>query len=352
MSASPDTPAKSSKGKLVFAALLLAAVILLWVFRGKLHFDWATLFQELRYASLPPILLGVAVLYVAYYLRAVRWVILLAPIRKASSWELFPSQAIGFTIVALFGRVADLARPWLVARRLKMPATTQLAIYSIERAFDLAATAILFSVTLAFAPHDMPHHEAFVRAGIVSLTATLFLAAFALSLRFAGETLAKLVAKLLRPLSPTLAETVAARLLDFREGLRAISTLSEFASALGVSLAMWLAISFGYVASARAFHDSPELAHFSLSATMLLLATSMGGSMLQLPVIGSFTQIAVLAAALHGFFSVPLETATACAAVIVFVTTLAIVPLGLILARIQGIGLRDAAQSAEAEAAA
>jgi len=351
MTDSPETPAKSHKSKLVISALLVVVLVLLWMFRGKLHFDWATLFHELRQVSLPPILLGIAALYLAYYLRAVRWAILLAPIRKASSWELFPSQAIGFTIVALFGRVADLARPWLVARRLKMAATTQLAIYSIERAFDLAATAILFSVTLAFAPRDMPHHEAFVRAGIVSLAATLFLATFALSLRFAGETLAALVARMLRPLSPKLGETVAARLLDFREGLRAISTLSEFASALGVSLAMWLAISFGYVASARAFHDSPELSKFSLSATMLLLATSMGGSMLQLPIIGSFTQIAVLAAALHGFFSVPLETATACAAVIVFVTTLAIMPLGLILARVHGIGLRDAAQSAEAEAA-
>jgi len=78
---------------------------------------------------------------------------------------------------------------------------------------------------------------------------------------------------------------------------------------------------------------------------MLLLATSMGGSMLQLPVLGWFTQIAVLAAALRGFFAVPLEPATACAAVMLFATTLCIAPTGIILARIEGIALRDAARS-------
>jgi uncharacterized membrane protein YbhN (UPF0104 family) len=355
MNASQSTPApktQSNKSKLLPSALLLIVAVLLWVFRGKLHFDWATLGHELRHVSLPTVAVAVAALYVCYWLRAVRWAVLLAPIRKVPSLQLFPAQVIGFTIVAFFGRVADLARPWLIARRLKMPATTQLAIYSIERAFDLAAAAILFSITLAFAPRDMPHHEAFARAGIVSLGATLFLAGFALTLRFAGEKLASLTARLLRPLSPELATKAAERLLDFREGLRAVSTVGEFLSALALSLLMWIGIAFGYIASAHAFQDSPELAKLSLSATMLLLATSMGGSLLQLPIIGSFTQVAVLAAALHGFFLVPIETATACAAVIVFITTLAIAPLGLILARVNGIGLRAAAQSAEAEASA
>jgi hypothetical protein len=75
---------------------------------------------------------------------------------------------------------------------------------------------------------------------------------------------------------------------------------------------------------------------------MLLLASGLGGSLLQLPVLGWFTQIAVLAAALHGFFAVPIETATACGAVILLVTNLCIVPAGLLAAHLQGIGLRDA----------
>jgi hypothetical protein len=62
-------------------------------------------------------------------------------------------------------------------------------------------------------------------------------------------------------------------------------------------------------------------------------------------VLGWFTQIAVLAAALHGFFGVPLETATACGAIILLTTTLAIVPVGLIAARMQGVRMKQAVVS-------
>ena len=76
---------------------------------------------------------------------------------------------------------------------------------------------------------------------------------------------------------------------------------------------------------------------------LLLLATSLGSSMLQLPILGWFTQIAVLAAALHGFFNVPLETATACGAVLLLVANLAVIPAGFLAAQLEGISLREAA---------
>jgi hypothetical protein len=256
---------------------------------------------------------------------------------------MYPSQLIGFTIVALFGRFADLGRPYLIARRLKTPVATQLAVYSIERAFDLASAAIIFSTTLAFAPRDMPHHEAFARAGIVSLAATLFLAVFALALRFAGHHVARITAKLLHPLSETFADAASARILEFSHGLRIVSTLGEFLSALAISIFMWIIIAVMYFSAAHAFRAAPSLANLSFAATMLLLATSLGGSLLQLPILGWFTQIAVLAAALHGFFNVPLETATACGAVLLVVSNLAVIPAGLLAAHLEGVSLREAA---------
>ena len=325
---------------------LLAIFVLLWIFRARLHFDVPTLLHELRALSIARVLLGIAAIYAGMLLRALRWSVLLAPVRKAPPLELLPAQLIGFTLVVLFGRVADLSRPYLTARRLSTSVATQLAVYSIERAFDLAAAAILFSLTLAFAPRSMPHHEAFARAGLLSFAATLALALFAVTLRFAGDHVARLTTRALHPFSPSFAESVAARLLDFRQGLAAISTVSEFLYALAISLLMWVGIAFSYYASAHAFRASPELSTLTLAATMLLLATSMGGSLFQLPILGWFTQTAVLAAALHTFFNVPLATASACGAVIQVVTNLSLIPLGLIAARLQGIALSDAVQNA------
>jgi uncharacterized membrane protein YbhN (UPF0104 family) len=335
----------TSKFTLVAVALLLAA---LWIFRARLRFDWPTLLAQLRHVSIFYVCLAVAIIYFGFWLRALRWSVLLAPMRKAPARELLSAQIIGFAMIALLGRITDLARPWLVARRLHSAYATQLAVYSIERAFDVGAAAILFSLALVLAPRNMPHHEAFARAGIVSMAATLGLAAFALLLRFAGDSITRLASSLLRPLSPRLAEASTQRILDFREGMRSISTLREFLAALALSVFMWSGIAAVYWCCAHAFPECPQLATFSVSATMLLMASAMSGSLFQLPILGWFTQIAVLAAALRTFFAVPLEPATACAAVILFATTLSVAPVGIILARIEGITLRDAARGASA----
>jgi uncharacterized membrane protein YbhN (UPF0104 family) len=326
---------------------LVFFILVFWLAHSHASFNWTSLAHQLRSVSPVLILVAFACTYLGYWLRAWRWSVLLAPLHKTTTLQMLPSQLIGFTIVALFGRFADLGRPYLIARRLKTPVATQLAVYSIERAFDLASAAIIFSTTLVFAPRNMPHHEAFARAGILSLAATLFLAIFALSLRFAGHRVAALATRILRPISETFAHSASERILEFSQGLRIVSTLGEFLSALTISIGMWLVIAFMYLEAVHAFRATPSLANLSFAGTMLLLATGLGGSLLQLPILGWFTQIAVLAAALHGFFNVPLETATACGVVLLLVANLAVIPGGFLAAQLEGISLREAATTPE-----
>jgi hypothetical protein len=328
--------------------LLFVALIVVGMRRAHLHFDWRSLGMQLRAVSPLEVILAVAIIYVCYIFRAWRWAVLIRPQRTTTVRAMIGPQLIGFALVGLIGRVADLARPYLIARRLQTTVATQLAVYSIERAFDLGAAAILFSITLAFAPRNMPHHEAFARAGILSLAATVFLVVFAVALRMAGGRIATLVERLLRPLSAKLAASIAGHVLSFSEGLRIVSSMGEFLAALSLSLVMWLGIALAYIECAHAFHTSPALAGLTFAGTMLMMATSMGGSVLQLPVVGWFTQIALLAAALHAFFGAPLEVATACGAVMLIVMNLVVIPGGLIAARLEGISLMDAARAPEA----
>ncbi len=341
-------PKKNSASVLkpvIIAALVALIAWYLWHKRGS--FDWRSLGPQLRSVSVWMALAGVAIIYVCYWLRAMRWSVLLKSLRPASTSEVFPAQLIGFTAVALFGRLADLARPYIIARQLDTPVATQLAVYSVERAFDLGAAAILFSITLAFAASGLPHHEAFARAGILSTLATVIVVVFAVALRLRGDRVAVLTGRVVGRFSAKFGAMAEARLLDLRSGFQTLATFGEFAAALGLSLLMWAGIAGSYLVCARAFRGSPSLEHFGVAATMLLMATSIGGSVFQLPVIGWFTQIAVLAAALHGFFDVPLETATACGAVMFVVTYLMVIPAGVLLAHVRGLSLRGAAQTAE-----
>jgi glycosyltransferase 2 family protein len=330
----------------------VALVVLVWLFRTKVQFDWANFWQQLRYVSLGHIVVGIVLIYVTFFLRAVRWAVFLSPTKKVSPASLLGSQFIGFTAVALFGRLADFTRPYLVARRVNLPLSSQIAVWTIERMFDLGAAALIFSGALAFTPKGLPHHEVFVKAGVVSMGLTLAIAVFAGAVRAAGGAVASFARGTVGLVSKAAGESIATKIIGFRDGLNALSSARDFGVVTLLSLTMWMMIGFGYMETLHAFVNTPELAGVTFSRTMLLMAASIGGSLLQLPIIGWFTQIAITAAAMHTFFGAPLEASTACGALLLMVTFLCIIPTGLIYSRLEHVSLKQVAQESEAAGAA
>jgi hypothetical protein len=330
---------------LVVVVVLAVVVALFW---NRVHFDWTMFWQQLRYVSVGHIVAGIALIYATYWLRAVRWAVFVSPTKKVSAGSLLGSQFIGFTAVALFGRLADLTRPYLVARRIGLSLSSQVAVYTIERMFDLGAAAVIFSCALAFTPKNLPHHDVFVRAGVLSLGATLAIAVFAGAVRVAGGAIAGFARATVGLLSKSAGENIATKIIGFRDGLNALSSARDFGIVVLLSLAMWGLIGSAYLQTAHAFAHTPELGGLTFSRTMLLMAVSIGGSLLQLPVIGWFTQIAVTAAAMHTFYGAPIEAATACGAMLLVVTFLCIIPTGFIYSQVEHVNLKRVAQESEA----
>jgi glycosyltransferase 2 family protein len=328
--------------------ILIAAVCILLagfaVAMRRVHFDWAMFWRQLHHANPIDIVIGIVCIYLGYIFRAVRWSVFLRPQKPVPPQQLIGTQVVGFTAVAIFGRAADLARPYLVAKRVNLSVSSQIAVYVIERMFDAVAMALIFSSVLALAPdtRTLPHHEAFSRAGWLGLIVALAGALFAVVVRLRGESLAVAAERALHS-SPKLAVAVRDRILSFREGLNALRSFGDFVWALLLSLAMWGLIIGAYFAVVRAFSD---LAMLNTSRIMLMMAASMGGSIVQLPVIGWFTQIGVVSAAMKGL-GAPLEPSIGCAALLQIVTFLSVIPLGLIFARVEGVSLRKLTEESE-----
>jgi len=114
---------------------------------------------------------------------------------------------------------------------------------------------------------------------------------------------------------------------------------------------MWAMIGLAYMETLHGFVETPGLATISYSQTMLLMGASIGGSLLQLPIVGWFTQIALTAAAMRTFYGVPIEAATACGAVLLGVLSLSILPTGLVLAQVDRVSLKKVADESGAAAA-
>ena len=339
---------KSKKLLLTIAAALIFVALLVYG-SHRTHFRWDILAQQTRYVRWSNILLGALLIYGAYLVRAFRWVVFLRPTKRLPPLYLLGTQVIGFTAVALLGRVADLTRPYLVARRTQLPIALQVAIYTVERMFDACSMATIVGVALLLAPNKatMPHREMAMAGAKSALLAAAALVFFAIAVRMAGEKVAQICES---GLGHRLGSAVASKIRGFRDGLIVISSGGALFQAALLSLLMWAMISAAYLFTVRAFVASPVLATMTLGRAVILMAASMVGSVVPIPIVSWFAQILVLQQTLQRFYEIPAETALACGAGITFVTFLCIIPAGLVWSRFEHISLRQVAEKSEHDA--
>lgn len=327
-----------------FVALLVIAALFVWGCR-RFHFDFGQLAQQMKLADWRMVFLGIGCIYVAYIFRAFRWGYLMRHSKRVSPFSLVGCQVIGFTAVALIGRVADPVRPFLVSKKTGSDLSTQFAVYIVERLFDFGSMAIIiFSVILLSPAGAIPHQEIVRKSGLFGIAATLCGGIFLLFVRLAGAWVATLFERLFSLISPRLGHNAGQKIRAFHAGLDNMRSLRDLVVVLSFSLTMWGLITYAYIATLRSFVASPELASMNLSRGILILAISGAASSLQLPIIGWFTQIAFVAASLSGILGVAPEAATAAAAILLLVTFLCIIPVGLTWAQFENISLRSVAE--------
>jgi uncharacterized membrane protein YbhN (UPF0104 family) len=347
-------------GLIVLAALIALA---LWA-RTRVHFDFQLFRAQVAQADWLRIAMATACIYVGFVFRSFRWSRLIRHNKKVPPFTLVGTQVIGFTAVALIGRVADPVRPYLVARKTGLAVSSQIAVYIVERLLDAGSMALIFSVAMVSVPGDeilnatahsgplahlAPHHQflALMVARYGGLVLTLLGTLFLFAVRLAGGAVANFFERSFGLISKNLGQAVAHKIRVFHSGLDTMRSFGDFAAVVGLSLGMWLVISFAYFETCRAFIASPELSAITPSKCVLLMVASGTASIIQLPVIGWFSQIGLVVVAITGILHAAPEAATACAATLLLVTFLGVVPVGLIWARFEHVSLRKVTHESE-----
>jgi glycosyltransferase 2 family protein len=349
------------KSQWLLGVVVLAAIAVLGLYaQHRYQFNWHEVITQLSKADWRKICIAIASIYIAYVFRSARWACLLRHSKKVGPFSLLGTQIIGFTAVALIGRVADPVRPYLVSKKTELPLANQLAVYVVERLFDMGTMALIFSVAMLWIPTNEivkatgsfsnvqahPLLASFI-ARYSGLMLTLLGAAFLLVARFSGESLATFFERSLGAVSKRLGHSIGQKIRAFHTGLGAMQSINDLAAVAALSLGMWLFIAFAYFICCRAFVAAPELATMTPQKSVLLMIASGGASLFQLPVIGWFTQIIAVAAVLSAGFGVAKEAATAGAATLLLVTFLCIVPVGLIWAHFEHVSLRKVTVESE-----
>ena len=325
--------------------VVLAAIVafIAW----KLHsssFDWGGFRASLRTANFGLIALAILVIYSQNLIRAMRWAVFLRPACKAAGrapvrWTaLFGTQFIGFAGLAILGRIGELIRPILVARRTGFTVSSQIAVVTVERVFDLAAFGLIFAGNLLLAPslQALPYLH---RAGYTIAALTLAIVVFVIVVRLAGDRVAALAGKL----PGRFGIAIADKILSFRAGLDVIAGPSDFLIVAVLSLLLWSTIACAYVLVLKAFPAPVHL--LTVAQTIVMMGFSVAGS--ALPVPSGSGAWAGNTFALSKLLGIPGELAVSAGLMVWMVTTVSIIPAGLIFARIEGVSLRAVGQRSE-----
>jgi hypothetical protein len=348
---------------LVIVAAILGALVYLQ-FRSWQTFDWAKFRQYTGGVSLWHIAAGVGLIYLAYVLRAIRWAIFLKPTAPTSFRRLLAPQIIGFAALGLFGRAGEFARPYLIARKQKLTFTSQLAVWTVERFFDLGSVFILIATFLFFFGGEKVRLlEQDLRRGLVAVTAST---GHKLPVLAACIALLVIFYFLLRKAGGKLAKALRSKFESFTAGFNTIHDLSSFLQIVAVSVAMWLMIAGAYIEVLHAYgavpvtipdgiHHIAELGSLGLEDVLIIMACSMAGSVIQLPGGVGGSQLAVITILQSHFFSgaptyfTP-ELAVSCGIMLWLVTFMSVIPAGALLARFEKISfLRLSEESSQEE---
>ena len=121
--------------------------------------DWVSVLAELRRARFDLVGAALVAMTMSFLLRVKRWQLLLVPLGQVGFEPAASATAIGFAITALLpGRLGEIVRPYLLARREHLGAGAAFATIVIERFLDLFTLVLLLGFSLVVL-EDVPARE-------------------------------------------------------------------------------------------------------------------------------------------------------------------------------------------------
>ncbi len=274
--------------------------------------------------------------------RAIRWRVMISPIRPhANLGNLLKANIIGFTAITLFGRPGELVRPYLIAARERLPLSSQLAVWLLERIYDLLAVILVFGFALTRVKPKAQMSPAlewvlntggyFVAGiGIVCVTVLIALSVFT-------QPATRRIRDALSALPERFRHRADGLVTAFVGGMASARRGTYVVQLVAYTAAEWVIILGSVYCLLQAF---PPTRALTITDNAVFLGFVAFGSAVQIPGIGGGMQVAAVLA-LTEVFGISVESATA-AAVLIWLTQYALViPIGLVLAVAEGLSWRS-----------
>jgi hypothetical protein len=271
--------------------LVLAAVLLVLAFRGV---DWQQMLATLRQGRLDYLALTFACLTTAFFLRGLRWRVLLSAERPVSPLDTFWATSVGYLGNGFLpARAGELIRSAMLGRRAGISASYVLATALTERILDalfLVLIGLLAMLTLeGLPPWLITGVQIMAVLGMASLGGLVLLPRLE---RFFLRMLAAL------PLPAALHTRLAEMLEQFLFGMRAFQRPASALSFAALTLVIWCVDAVYTVGIALALGLSLSLPQ----AFLVLAALGLSSAVPSTPgYVGVYQFVAVTVLPLFGF---------------------------------------------------
>src|SRR5262249_51694784 len=260
--------------KLLFL-LILTVVSIIALYRAfGWDFDWHLFVSSLWDIQPWWLTLSIVATLLTYVVRAIRWQVLLNPLKAIPMGTLISTNVLGFSAIYLIGRAGELVRPLWLTRCEQIPLTASVATIIVERFLDTLMIIALFGCALLLVklPSAAEH--------------TVMLMKNTAWVMVAGSVVAIIVLFFFRANVERIVRYVpiarlASLLKSFSEGLSFLDRGRSFGLVIAHSILVWavIVLQFWFMLLGMNFH-------FSISAATLVMVGAAIRSVGQVPGIG------------------------------------------------------------------
>jgi uncharacterized protein (TIRG00374 family) len=324
------------------ALFILILAGLAWYRWRTLGFDWGQFFHTLTNLDYRWLAISIVLMLLSYVVRALRWQVMLKPLRPHPDlWGLCSATVIGFTAVVILGRAGELVRPYLISVKERVPFSSQMAAWLLERILDSIVVLMIFGFALSHMPgrqlHLSPGLSWVLETGgyliaAICTACILFLVLF----RYFSTAAQERVLAALTFLPPKAYQKIADAMAAFAQGMQSTRESGYMVRMLGYTVVEWVTVVGAYYGLFVAFSAT---SWFGIVETLIFVGFAAMGSIVQIPGIGGGVQVATVVV-LTEIFGMPLEVASGLAILIWLLGFVIIVPFGVLFAFQEGINWR------------
>ena len=316
-----------SRKLLVLLALCVVAVIVAYRAWGW-DFNWKLFRSSLSSMKVGWLIASIIATFATYWLRAIRWQVLLEPLKAVRILPLLSITLVGFSAIFLLGRAGEIARPVWLARREKIALTGAVATVVVERFLDVISLILVFVVALFAA--DVPQASSST-LGLLR-NAAWGIAAVAISALIGLFIVRSNSAWVVRRIPFRRVKSWAE---SFLQGLSFLQDGRRFGLVILQSSVIWvvIALQFWFMLLGMNFSFS------AASATLVMVGAAIG-SIAQIPAIGGGFQAGYVFC-MTAFLQVPLEQAVATSLMATLLNFAPTIAISLLLMLGEGFSMRD-----------